>query len=114
MAELCPWWLKLLLRPSAAAVLVAHVQVPHSRLISAERLSADELAERAGGGARKLAGAGLGFLQGLLLELVKHQPGRYLLTHVAGEPQCGLFRTLPPDVEVQVGGRGVLCSMPFA
>lgn len=121
MEELCSWWLKLLLRPAASSVLVARVQVLHSRLISTERLSAGDLEQLVGSAVgyaarmRQLAGAGLGMLQALLLELAQQKPGRYLLVHAPNEDQCCLFRALPPDVEasVQVGGQGVVCSMPW-
>lgn len=100
MEELCAWWLKLLLRPSAAAVLAAHVNVPHSRLLSAERLASADLEQLIGGTARmrQLAAAGLAMLQGLLRELGRQPPGRYLLTHVPYEEQCCLFRAVPAEV----------------
>ncbi|PRW56140.1 zinc finger domain containing [Chlorella sorokiniana] len=100
MEELCAWWLKLLLRPSASTVLAAHVHVPHSRLLSAERLTAGDLEQLIGGAPRmrQLAAAGLAMLQGLLRELGRQPPGRYLLTHVPYEEQCCLFRAVPAEV----------------
>lgn len=109
MEELCAWWLKLLLRPGAAALLAAHVNVPHSRLLSGERLTAGDIEGLCGGAAcvRRLEAAGLSMLQGLLRELGRQKPGRYLLTHAPYEQQCCLFRAVPAEVmeHTQVGGR---------
>lgn len=108
MEELCAWWLKLLLRPDAAALLAAHVHVPHSRLLTSERLTAGDIEGLCGGAPRMraLAAAGLAMLQGLLRELGRQPPGRYLLTHVPYEQQCCLFRAVPAEVAqyAQVGG----------
>ena len=111
------------------------MHVWHSRLLSAEALTAADLEqlsladherESLSGGAaaaaaarmRLVAGVGLALLQQLLQLLGRMPPGRYLLAHSPGEDTCCLFKALPPEaadaVEVRwwLGGWHACCGGP--
>ncbi|KAL4457520.1 hypothetical protein ABPG75_012385 [Micractinium tetrahymenae] len=114
--ELCCWWLRLSVCPTADALLAAHVHVPHSKLLSCQALTAADLERHCSGAGkddggeaasrhmRRLAGAGLALLQQLLGALGALPPGRYLLAHAPGEPTCCLFKALSPEAAAAVEG----------
>ncbi|KAL4440696.1 hypothetical protein ABPG77_000405 [Micractinium sp. CCAP 211/92] len=115
--ELCRWWLRLHICPTADALLAAHVHVPHSKLLSCQTLTAADLELHCSGGSeedggeaasrhmRRLAGAGLALLHQLLGALGALGPGRYLLAHAPGEPTCCLFKALSEEAAEAVEGQ---------
>ena len=102
---------------SSTLLQVAHVHIPHAKLLCTERLSAADLEAQcssAGGGSgvgseggasggsrlQDLARVGLGWLQeDLLQRLGDLPPGQYLLAHAPREPTACLYKALPPELQ---------------